>query len=30
MNYTIEGEPMPVLICNLEDGEMMITEGGAM
>ncbi len=30
MNYSIEGEPMPVLICNLEAGETMITEGGAM
>ena len=30
MNYTIEGEPMPVVICNLENGETMITEKGAM
>lgn len=30
MNYTIEGEPLPVVICNLEDNETMITERGAM
>lgn len=30
MNYTIEGAPMPVVICNLEDGETMLTEKGAM
>lgn len=30
MNYSIEGEPLPVVICNLEAGETMITEGGAM
>lgn len=30
MNYSIEGEPMPVVICNLESGETMITEKGAM
>ncbi len=30
MKYSIEGEPMPVLICDLEAGETMITEGGAM
>ena len=30
MNYTIEGEPLPAVICNLEDGETMITEKGAM
>lgn len=30
MNYTIEGSPMPVVICNLEAGETMITESGAM
>ena len=30
MNYTIEGEPLPVAICTLEDGESMITERGAM
>lgn len=30
MNYCIEGEPLPVLICNLEPNETLITEGGAM
>ena len=30
MNYTIEGEPLPAVICTLEDGETMITEKGAM
>lgn len=30
MNYSIEGEPLPVVICNLENGETMITESGAM
>lgn len=30
MNYSIEGEPLPVVICTLEDGETMITEKGAM
>ena len=30
MRYSIEGEPLPVVICNLEQGEMMITESGAM
>lgn len=30
MKYSIEGEPMPVVICELEDGETMITESGAM
>ncbi len=30
MNFTIEGEPLPVVICNLENGETMITEKGAM
>lgn len=30
MNYSIEGEPLPVVICNLENGETMITEKGAM
>ena len=28
MNYTIEGAPMPVVICNLEGGETMLTEKG--
>ena len=30
MNFTIEGEPLPVVICNLDPGETMITEKGAM
>ena len=30
MNYTIKGEPMPVVICELEAGESMITEKGSM
>ncbi len=30
MKYSIEGEPMPVVICELEAGEKMITEKGAM
>jgi len=30
MNYSIQGEPMPVVICNLEAGESMITERGSM
>lgn len=30
MKYKIEGEPMPVVICELEAGEQMITEGGGM
>lgn len=30
MKYTIEGAPFPAVICNLEDGEQMITEGGGM
>lgn len=30
MDYSIEGEPLPVIICTLEDGETMITEKGAM
>lgn len=30
MNYTIEGEPLPAVICTLEDNEVMITEKGAM
>lgn len=28
MRYSIEGEPLPVVICNLEQGEVMITESG--
>ena len=30
MRYEIKGEPMPVVICELEDGESMISESGAM
>lgn len=30
MKYTIEGEPLPVVICELDGNEIMITEKGAM
>ena len=30
MQYSIEGEALPVVICHLEAGERMITEGGSM
>ena len=30
MNYRIEGDSLPVVICNVETGETLITEGGAM
>lgn len=30
MKYEIQGEPMPVVICQLEGGESMITERGSM
>ena len=30
MRYSIEGEPLPVVICELQAGETMITEKGAM
>ena len=30
MKYTILGEPLPSVICNVEAGETLITEGGAM
>ena len=30
MQYKITGEPMPVVTCNLEPGEAMITEKGSM
>jgi len=30
MKYTIVGEPLPAVICDLNPGETMITEGGAM
>lgn len=30
MKYKIEGHPLPVVICELENGESMITERGSM
>ena len=30
MTYEITGEPTPVVICELESGEQMITERGSM
>lgn len=30
MKYEIKGETLPVVICQLENGEQMMTEGGAM
>ena len=30
MKYQIMGEPMPVVVCELEPGEKMITESGSM
>ena len=30
MKYQIQGEPLPVVICQLENGESMICEGGSM
>ena len=30
MKYSIEGAPLPVVICDMEPGETMITERGAM
>ena len=30
MKYQIKGEPMPVVICELESGEKMINESGSM
>lgn len=30
MRYEIKGETLPVVICYLEDGERMVTEGGSM
>lgn len=30
MKYEIKGEPMPVVVCELEAGEAMITERGSM
>ena len=30
MRYSIEGEPLPIVICELDNGEMITCEGGAM
>lgn len=30
MQYTISGDTLPIVICNLEAGESMVTEGGGM
>ncbi len=30
MKYQIKGEPMPVVVCRLEDGESVLCESGAM
>ena len=30
MKYEIKGEPMPVVICELDAGETVICESGAM
>ena len=30
MKYQIKGAPMPVVICNLDGGESVICESGAM
>ena len=30
MKYEIRGEPLPVVICSLENGESMLSESGAM
>ena len=30
MNYKIQGEPTPVVICDLNANETMITEKGSM
>lgn len=30
MEYSIEGKPLPVVICQLRAGETMITERGSM
>ncbi|MCR5686112.1 MAG: TIGR00266 family protein [Lachnospiraceae bacterium] len=30
MKYEIKGDPLPVVVCNLESGESMISESGAM
>ncbi|MBR1658811.1 MAG: AIM24 family protein, partial [Oscillospiraceae bacterium] len=30
MKYQIQGEPMPVVVCELNAGETLISESGAM
>ena len=30
MQYQIKGDTLPVVVCQLEDGEMMVTERGSM
>ena len=30
MRYEIKGETLPVVVCYLDNGERMITEGGGM
>ena len=30
MKYSIEGEPLPIVVCNLSEGEKIICESGAM
>lgn len=30
MEYKIQGETLPVVICNLENGESIVTENGGM
>lgn len=30
MKYNIEGTPLPIVICELEPGERMVTESGSM
>ena len=30
MQYEIKGEPTPVVICQVADGESMVTERGSM
>lgn len=30
MKYEIKGTPMPVVICNLEENESVVTESGSM
>ena len=30
MRYSIKGDTLPVVICELDEGEKIITEGGGM